>query len=577
MNSEDLKGIALFEGLRARDREDIAARFTVRSFQKGDYVCRQGDPGTSLFLIRRGIGQVTAESADGAVPLSLLRRGDVVGEMSLLTNEPRSASVRVRESMDVLELDQGAFLSMAARYPAILGNLNRILSRRLAQSNRSHLRSTQRGEAVALVVTRATAAMVSDVIESTGRAAPRKVAVMNLLRSDGQPPLGFTEALSPLDDLLATHATVVLVVSGDDPRLGTLVDQVDRTVVLCLSEEAPATRARLEGTASSQEMVLVGDGRGMANGGVVRTINTARWTQSVGWLGRHLARTKLGLALGAGGAKGYAHVGVLGVLEEAGYTVDYVAGSSIGAVVGACLALGMEADDIGQTLRRAFTPEMVAAMFSLSFGGGSAGGDVMNRTWHDLVGGRSFADLEIPLVVMTVDLESRAPATITQGSVHEALVAATALAGFVPPYRRGDQRLVDGVALVPVPTEAVIDAGADVTVSVNLLGHQTLAAWPGEAPASGSLARRHRVLDAMLEVMDLAQQESSARHAAKADVVLEPRFGPATWRDFQLAERFLAAGRAEAQMQLEALHSLARPQSTPPKKEGNVVRRLQFG
>ncbi|TMK52650.1 MAG: hypothetical protein E6G66_03670 [Actinobacteria bacterium] len=401
---------------------------------------------------------------------------------------------------------------------------------------------------------------------------------MNLLIDDGQPPRDIVEALGPLDDLLATHATVVVVVSSDDFGLGSLVDQVDRAVVLCLSEEAPAMRARLAGTESSQEMVLVGDGQGLVHSGVVRTINPARWAGSVGWLGRHLARTKLGLALGAGGAKGFAHVGVLEVLQEAGYTVDYVAGSSIGAVVGACLALGADADHIGQMMRRAFTPEMVAAMFSLSFAGRSTGVEVMNRTWYELAGDCSFADLEIPLVVMTVDLESRAAAAIMQGSVREALAAATALAGFVPPYQRGNQRLVDGVALVPVPTEAVIDAGADVTISVNLLSHRTLAAWPGEdATASGPQARRHRVLDDMLEVIDLAQQESSARHAAKADIVLEPRFGPGTWRDFQLAERFLAAGRAETQMQLEALYSLARPQFDAWKKEGNVVRRLQYG
>ena len=61
------------------------------------------------------------------------------------------------------------------------------------------------------------------------------------------------------------------------------------------------------------------------------------------WLGRHIARTKLGLALGAGGAKGYAHVGALYELEAAGYTVDYVGGSSIGAIVGACIAMGLDA------------------------------------------------------------------------------------------------------------------------------------------------------------------------------------------------------------------------------------------
>ena len=76
---------------------------------------------------------------------------------------------------------------------------------------------------------------------------------------------------------------------------------------------------------------------------VDRTVE-ATATDDIAWLGRHLARTKLGLALGAGGAKGYAHVGMLRVLERAGYTVDCVAGSSIGAIVGALIGLGQDSD-----------------------------------------------------------------------------------------------------------------------------------------------------------------------------------------------------------------------------------------
>ena len=266
----------------------------------------------------------------------------------------------------------------------------------------------------------------------------------------------------------------------------------------------------------------------------------------IAWLGRHLARTKLGLAMGAGGAKGYAHVGALQVLEEAGYTVDYVAGSSIGALVGAWLALGRDAAEIEATMRRAFTPENVEASFKLSFAGTSAGLEVMVRICQETTDRRRFSDLMIPLVVMAVDLNTRLPAPITQGPLWEALLASTALAGLFPPYERGEQRLVDGLALVPVPTGSVIEAGADVTVSVNIISRETLAAWPGESAAAGDRtapgagARGSRMLDTLLEVMDLAQLDSSVRHAAMADVVMTPRFGPASWRDFHRADLFLA-------------------------------------
>ncbi len=201
------------------------------------------------------------------------------------------------------------------------------------------------------------------------------------------------------------------------------------------------------------------------------------------WLGRDLSRTKLGLALGAGGAKGYAHVAVLRVLENAGYTVDYVSGSSIGAMVGAWIALGRDSQEIEATMREAFRAETIDEIFKLSLTGGSTGLEAMTRLLRETTDDKTFADLVIPFVAMTVDLNAQAPAPVTDGPLWEALLAATALAGMFPPQEQDGKRLVDGLALVPVPTDAVSDLGADVTVAVNIISRQTLAAWPGEVPA----------------------------------------------------------------------------------------------
>ena len=94
-----------------------------------------------------------------------------------------------------------------------------------------------------------------------------------------------------------------------------------------------------------------------------------------------------------------------------------------------------------------------------------------------------------------------------------------------PPYVRDGQRLVDGLALVPVPTGAVVEAGADVTLSVNLMSREILPAWPGQAATPPAPARSGwRMLDTLLEVMDLSQVDSSVRHAGLADVVVTPAF-----------------------------------------------------
>jgi hypothetical protein len=118
--------------------------------------------------------------------------------------------------------------------------------------------------------------------------------------------------------------------------------------------------------------------------------------------------------------------------------------------------------------------------------------------------------------------------------------------------------------LTPVPTEALIDVGADVTVAVNLFGQETLPAWPGagedpsepRARPAGATAR-----DGVVEALEVAQIDAAARQAGLADVPITPLFGPGTWRHFHLADRYLAAGAVAAEAALPALGTLARPQT----------------
>jgi NTE family protein len=195
---------------------------------------------------------------------------------------------------------------------------------------------------------------------------------------------------------------------------------------------------------------------------------------------------------------------------------------------------------------------------------------LMRQTTDD----KTFADTSIPLTIMTVDLERRAPAPLREGPLWEALLAATALAGMFPPFARDEQRLVDGLALVPVPTGAVVEDGADVTIAVSLMSTDVLANWPGgPVPEPPPERRRRSVLDDLLEVMDLSQLAQSTRHAELADVPIVPRFGPAEWRDFHLADQFLAAGRVAAERALPTLKSIALPAGDQSQDKGEGVER----
>jgi NTE family protein len=593
---------ALFAGLSEEELGAVAEQMRPREFAAGAQICAAGEASDRLWLITGGLVHILAGHADAAAGevVARQRKGDVVGAQGAITGEPRTATVVAALSTSAMELDGEHFLALAQRYPAILINLIRIQSERLVIANARRVEH-ERGETVALLSSPALAATATRVAELAKRVSPRPVIWLDRR-------LSFAGTLTTADDLTDEHATVLLPGELDPETMGLLLDEVDRVVALVGSasdaERLGALARGSNGGGAQVEAVLIGDvavaaSRAWPAGAPIRVVRTcpqvdgAEPTSGDGagrtatgangagpiaqagvamppadeaWLARHLTRTKLGLALGAGGAKGYAHIGALQVLEEAGYVVDYVSGSSIGAIVGVYLALGMDAAEIDATLRSAFDADNVAQLFKTSMGGsgGSSGLEAMTKLMRESTAERSFADTLIPLAVMTVDLTDRAPAPLREGPLWEALLAATALAGVFPPYERGGHRLVDGLALVPVPTGAVLEDGADLAVSVNLNGAEVLAAWPEQPelePAHPARERRSRggMLDTLLEVMDLSQLETSARHAELADVTITPRFGPAHWRDFHLADLFLAAGRRAALEQLPALQALSTP------------------
>ncbi len=618
--SPPLPPSALFAGLAESELRAIAEQMRPRAFAAGEQICAAGERSDRLWLITGGLVHVLAGSTDAAAGevLARQRKGDVVGAQGAITGEPRTATVVAAIASSALELDAERFLALAQRFPAILINLIRIQSESLVRANARRV-ERQRGEAVALLSGPAMATTAARVASLARGASPRPVVWLDRR-------LSFAGALTAAGDLTDEHATVLLPGELDPETVAVLLDDVDRVVALVGSAgeaERLGALVRAPNTRGSQvEAVLVGEeavaaSRDWPPGAPIRVVRTCSWADGAGlaspdddaglaspdgagpatadsaglvppdgagmapadlaWLARHLTRTKLGLALGAGGAKGYAHVGALEVLEEAGYVVDYVSGSSIGAIVGAYLALGMDAAEIDATLRGTFDADNVAELFKTSLGGGGSALETMSRLMRESTAERSFADTLIPLAAMTVDLTDRAPAPLREGPLWEALLAATALAGVYPPHERDGHRLVDGLALVPVPTGAVFEDGADLAVSVNLMGAEVLAQWPEQPDLEPARERKARggTLDTLLEVMDLSQLETSAQHAELADVVITPRFGPAHWRDFHLADLFLAAGRRAALEQLPALQALSTPvdpkTSTPTNPQTDTL------
>ena len=157
----------LFHGVAAEALDELARYAAARHYEAGEAVCRAGDPGTSLYLVERGLLHVL-RPADSAL-LARQRPGDVLGEAASLTGEPRSATVLARMPSDVVELPRDAFLAVAERHPALLANLARLVSQRLVA------RTSGRGPAdrrdIAAVILEAKPIQASDVLAATQAAS----------------------------------------------------------------------------------------------------------------------------------------------------------------------------------------------------------------------------------------------------------------------------------------------------------------------------------------------------------------------------------------------------------------------
>jgi NTE family protein len=559
----------LFAGLSPARLSEIVGEMTARVFEPGEHLYRVGDSSDRMWAITGGLVHVIAAGArhrSGDV-VGRLRRGDTCGEVGVIVGEPRTEAAVARTSTSAMELGGAEFAELASREPRILTNMVCLMRSHLSRAHQQL--DSHRGEQVALAFADSVAAMRLSLISAVTRATPRPVTALDR-------ELSFAGSVVTADHIASDGVTVILDSDFDPASLSAVAGEVDRVIAFAGRASETARLGELHRDAATHgepiEVVLVGDEavsatrawRADSSLRVVRRCQRVGGGQisgaDLGWLARHITRTKLGLALGAGGAKGFAHLGVLDVLERAGYVIDYVSGSSIGAIVATCIALGMDAAAIDGALRQAFDAATVDAIFKRSLGG-ATGFYLLEQRLRETTGDRTFDDTLIPLTVMAVDLSARAPAPLREGPLWQALLAATALAGVFRPYERDGRRFVDGMALVPVPTGAVLDDGADLTVSVNLLSDNMLDRWPGDAPPAplSESRRRPGMLDTLLEVMDLSQLDDSVRHAALADVVVSPYFGPCDWRDFHLADLFRAAGQQAAEAELSQLRALARP------------------
>lgn len=179
---------------------------------------------------------------------------------------------------------------------------------------------------------------------------------------------------------------------------------------------------------------------------------------------------KIGLALGSGSARGLAHFGVIRALQEEGFEIGWVSGSSIGAVVGAAFAAGAH-EQLEQSYRDMDRKKIWSLLDIMIPRSGIIEGEKVVRFVVEHIGVEKIEALTLPMSIVTTNLNTGKAEIFTSGSIAEAIRASIAVPGFMAPIKIGNELYVDGGIVIPTPVEPVRQLGADFVVAVDLNSH----------------------------------------------------------------------------------------------------------
>jgi len=637
----------LFRDLKPRETADISARLQPISFPRGTRILEQGTWHGQLYIVASGLVSVllhedqtksTSSQSDTQLAVAQLGPGECFGEMSLITGEPPSATVRAEQDTTLWALPQVDFLALIGTCPTLLRNINAILALRLSRTNRQILlhRSAERVwlalvDDPALPLQHSLAVHIADALAARSK---KRVLLLEVQGQDeaigshfalyteqvrpslwdcardhgmiqqhraptttqeGQPfaaYAAFTSNAQQLDKLDAGILTIITDIANlydfvlfatthlTPPMLAqSIAEQCSRSVMVVSSTMLSEATSLLAGsTAPPAPAVCVAhvptrptigarDEYAARLGYEVKRLLTADmplltrcWdegktlrqvaagaelTGAVDFVARFIAHQTVGIAFGGGGARGFAHLGVLEQLIKYGVPVDYIAACSSGIITPGMYLIGKsfaESEEIFLQIQRNIIRWRIPRTSIFSNTG-------LKRMLRELCGELRFEDLTTPFAMVAVDLNTRAGVVLDRGLLWQAGLASTALPGIFPPVLVGEHILMDAGMHDPVPVRLLRKMGADILIASELGGQEPPALesatpWLKESERSQPQhVRSPHIVDLILRTYDLAMATIGMHSIREADVVIRPKLHRVSLRQFSEGRKFVAAGR----------------------------------
>jgi NTE family protein len=249
----------------------------------------------------------------------------------------------------------------------------------------------------------------------------------------------------------------------------------------------------------------------------------------------------VGLALAGGFARGIAHIGVLRVLLEAGIPIDCVAGTSVGALIGAAYCSGASLDEMEATGRATnftdfgrWTPSWLGLATNLR----------MEKYLERFTAAKTFEELKTPLAISTSDINEGITVYYTSGPLVQPLRASCAYPGLFVPIQYDGRTLVDGFLTAPVPVEGALLLGADVVIAIYL--------------DSGSDTTPCTAVEVISRSFGIIQQHAEVAWRQQADLIVEPEVREFAWDDFSKTPELVKAGEEATRRMLPEIQALVK-------------------
>jgi NTE family protein len=556
----------------------------------GERLFAAGDMADTLYLLRSGrLGVFRKETEGPQQFLGVVRPGEPVGEMAMMAGTPHTASVVALRDSEILALPRDAFFEAARTEPDLMVELSRLMIHRAREQ------SSGAGE--------------PSVFGFVG-ASPRPIrAFVERIAADVQ-ALGFTckvidhSALSSAAEWFSrvedTHDYVLYVAEADEPAWASLcARQVDRLFVVGNPLLAPPHymphRNGPDASHQLTDLILLRDPRmeRPANTLVwLDALNPGRWFHAVEGraedsqrMARVVTGTAVGLVLSGGGARAYAHIGVVRALREAKVPLDFIGGSSMGAVIGAGPALGWSDEELDQRIRTAFVrsdplSDLAFPMIAMTRAGKVA------RLLEEAYGDVDIADLATPFFAVSTNLTTGGVEVHRRGLLRRAMRASISVPGVMPPVVIDGQVLVDGAVLKNFPTDVMRQLNAGPIVGSDMSQARGVDPRTLENPpswtrwiASGAWKRGPPIVSILMRAATLTNDGDLVRSRAATDLLILPTPEGMDIRDWKAYDIPVAAGYAAAQEALARVegpvHMLRRKQrvsaAAPPGTAGETA------